>query len=95
MDTVHLDCSGLRDIRLRIDGHSFSLDGSDFIQQLRQVLDEFQVVQQDNLRDMFAAKAMQAHTSTYGLYPNEEEILKIAIESYKLAEAMLKARDMK
>lgn len=45
------------------------------------------------LRDYFAAKAMQATLSTITDFPDETWRIGVAIDSYAMADAMLKARD--
>jgi hypothetical protein len=47
------------------------------------------------LRDYFAAKAMQGDVSRCGYYGRDELTLRQAENAYKMADAMLKARDAK
>jgi hypothetical protein len=48
-----------------------------------------------DLRDYFAAKAMQADVSRVGYYQFGEHMERAATNAYKMADAMLKARDVK
>ena len=45
------------------------------------------------LRDYFAAKAMQAQLQTLDEYPDEHWRDGVAMDSYRMADAMLKARE--
>ena len=47
------------------------------------------------LRDYFAAKAMQGDVSRCGYYGRDDLTLRQAENAYKMADAMLKARDAK
>ncbi len=56
----------------------------------QRVSSEYQVEHGMDLRDYFAAKAMQALTERSGI---REEYTQRVIESYKIADAMMKARE--
>ena len=45
------------------------------------------------LRDYFAAKAMQVVLYQYDCFPDEDWRMGVALDSYKMADAMLKARE--
>jgi hypothetical protein len=45
------------------------------------------------LRDYFAAKAMQADISRNGYYSRDDLVERQAVNAYKMADAMLKARE--
>ena len=45
------------------------------------------------LRDYFAAKAMQIHHYQCDCFPDEDWRMGVALDSYKMADAMLKARE--
>ena len=46
-----------------------------------------------DLRDYFAAKAMQANLTMFREYPDDFELDKLELESYKAADAMMKVRE--
>jgi hypothetical protein len=45
------------------------------------------------LRDYFAAKALQIHLYQCDCFPDEDWRMGVALDSYKMADAMLKARE--
>jgi hypothetical protein len=105
MQTILLDCSGLRNIKVEKGDMptTIYINGEDFLRNLETTLDrnrgmmiddkQYEKQKRDKLRDMFAAKAMQT-ILTGSRYPFEEKVLEqLSEESYKIADAMLEARE--
>ena len=104
MNTVHLDCSGLHNIRLEKGNlpDTIYIDGSQFLTKLEQILDRHQAsdVQEyeRRLRDEFAAKAMQgmiANGILFSQFVKQPEVAneRICLAAYDMADKMMEARE--
>lgn len=106
MQTVHLDCSALRNISLEAHSlpSSIYIDGQDFINRFSNSMEEtfFELNKQNekNLRDYFAAHAMQSIIINSVEHGNGSFDVTVAHQdlaelSYAIADAMLKEREGK
>jgi len=98
MSQVFLDCSALHDITVRFNERSIPLDGSYFIQDLKNVLNDFELSQREINDNNFKKKLMLALVNNKSFEFNPYDLKNGSAEHFAekvelVANAMIKEWD--